>query len=96
VRPEGLCQLKNPITSSGIEPATFRLIAQRLNQLSHPKDNKDLRSYRNVPNIFFCPQMSFCRPLVKKFFAAEEFMSVPAHSALMFHDVKERRREASV
>jgi len=27
VRPEGLCQLKNPMTASGIEPATFRLVA---------------------------------------------------------------------
>jgi hypothetical protein len=35
VRPEGLGQLKNPITSSGIEPATLRLVAQCLNQLRY-------------------------------------------------------------
>jgi hypothetical protein len=35
VRLEGLDQLKNPINSSGIEPATFRLVAQCLNQLRY-------------------------------------------------------------
>jgi hypothetical protein len=32
VRLEGLGQLKNPVTSSGIEPALFRLVVQCLNQ----------------------------------------------------------------
>jgi hypothetical protein len=35
VRLEGLDQLKNPMNSPGIEPATVRLVAQCFNQLRY-------------------------------------------------------------
>jgi hypothetical protein len=35
MRLEGSGQLKNPMTSSGIEPATFWLVGQCLNQLRY-------------------------------------------------------------
>jgi hypothetical protein len=35
LRLEGLGQLKNPMTSSGIKPAAFRLVARCLNQLRY-------------------------------------------------------------
>jgi hypothetical protein len=35
VRLEGLGQLKNPMSSLGFEPATFRLVAQFLNELRY-------------------------------------------------------------
>jgi hypothetical protein len=35
VQLEGLGQLKNPMTSLGIEPTTFRLVAQCPNQLHY-------------------------------------------------------------
>jgi hypothetical protein len=61
VRLEGLRQLKNPMTSSGIEPATFRLVACCLNELQrswkwicfHPhvlplRNTKRSENYRRI------------------------------------------------
>jgi hypothetical protein len=68
VRPEGLCEWKNPMTPFGIEPATFRLVGQCLNQLRHrvPQILHSISGYLNTssgPIIFWILESSQCRGL---------------------------------
>jgi hypothetical protein len=76
VRPERLGQLKNPVSSSGIEPPTFRLAAQCLKQtrygvLACLRRRQFLRPHLGVFRVCFVCSMgrkSFASTLVKAFF----------------------------
>jgi hypothetical protein len=52
VRLEGLGQFKNPMTSWGIEHATFRLVAQCLNQLNYRVPHTYPQAYVSLCGLF--------------------------------------------
>jgi len=76
---EGLCQWKIPIKQSGIEPATFRLVAQCLNCLRHSV----LRLYLGSILYWCCKRQSH-RSVPSKYHSKSS-VSVNTHNSTDIH-----------
>jgi len=85
VRPEGLCQWKNPMTPSGIEPETFWLVAQCLNQL-RCRVHQMLRGYednfmtKSLPYLYYIRMMTELLYNIMEIFDSELLNNSMQHS----------------
>ena len=77
-RPEGLCQWKIPMAPSGIEPATFGLVAQRLWHITHicwPFEMFKVSSF-NICKLteYFLRNVATCGQLRQKHYLCVDFV----------------------
>jgi hypothetical protein len=86
VQLEGLGTLKNPMTSSGIEPATFRLVELCLNQLryAHLKTGK-VKCTSILPSKFIKLMLKFAFLEGRKCVGLTEFEAHVIFIGLVVH-----------
>jgi hypothetical protein len=90
---EGLGQLKNPMTSSKIEPATFQLVAQWINKLCYHVPCLPFLQYLNskLKDFIIFLNVSLCLTKVISFMAAKwTFLNVGTSLSYMIWGMSEQ------